>query len=192
MLSTVFNPCSYFSSFLLDWNERGWIVIHRGNLTSDYQIFFLLTFEEITDVFLVFNSMCRYKDGSIDWLNTIAMFTMEGGLMFTTFAQFLFKLLFSRGTGGMKETFGNSRGEGGGLFSFTKMEIPERWGVLAGIPSVVGVWIFSGTTHCLHVQKPYLYNTLEKVSLLVRLTMLYDMFTYFLLSQVVVEVMEDL
>ena len=25
------------------------------------------------------------------------------------------------------------------------MEIPERWGVLAGIPSVVGVWIFSGT-----------------------------------------------
>ena len=27
------------------------------------------------------------------------------------------------------------------------MEIPERWGVLAGIPSVVGVWIFSGTTH---------------------------------------------
>ena len=45
----------------------------------------------------------------------------------------------------MKETFGNSRGEGG-LFSFTKMEIPERWGDLAGIPSVVGAWIFSGTT----------------------------------------------
>ena len=49
MLSTVFNPCSNtFSGFLLDWNERGWIVIHQGNLTSDYQIFFLLTFEEIT------------------------------------------------------------------------------------------------------------------------------------------------
>ena len=46
----------------------------------------------------------------------------------------------------MKETFGISGGGGGGLFSFTKMEIPERWGVLAGIPSVVGVWIFSGTT----------------------------------------------
>ena len=43
----------------------------------------------------------------------------------------------------MKETSGGE----GGLFSFTKMEIPERWGVLAGIPSVVGVWIFSGTTH---------------------------------------------
>ena len=28
------------------------------------------------------------------------------------------------------------------------MEIPERLGVLAGIPSVVGVWIFSGTTQC--------------------------------------------
>ena len=45
----------------------------------------------------------------------------------------------------MKETFGNSGGEGG-LFSFTKMEILERWGVLAEIPFVVGVWIFSGTT----------------------------------------------
>ena len=46
----------------------------------------------------------------------------------------------------MKETFGNSGGEWG-LFFFLKMEIPERWGVLAGIPSMVGVWIFSGTTH---------------------------------------------
>ena len=76
--------------------------------------------------------------------------------MFRTFAQFLFKLLFPKGQGGMKETFGNSGGEGG-LFPFTKMEIPERWGVLAGIPSVVGVWIFSGTTHCIfwlhHVSK---------------------------------------
>ena len=52
MLSTVFNPCSNtFSGFHLDWNERGWIVMHQGNLTSDCQIFFLLTFEEITDVF---------------------------------------------------------------------------------------------------------------------------------------------
>ena len=65
--------------------------------------------------------------------------------MFRTFAQFLFKLLFPEGQGGMKETFGNSGGEGD-LFFFTTMEIPERWGVLAGIPSVVGVWIFSGTT----------------------------------------------
>ena len=48
-----------FSGFLLDWNERGWIVIQQGNLTSDYHIFFLLTFEEITDLFFVFNSMYR-------------------------------------------------------------------------------------------------------------------------------------
>ena len=31
----------------------------KGNLTSDYQIFFLLTFEEITELFFVFNSMSR-------------------------------------------------------------------------------------------------------------------------------------
>ena len=60
------------------------------NLKSDYQIFFLFTFEEITDVFFVFNSMYR----SIDWLYTIVMFTRGSGLMFATCAQFLFKLFF--------------------------------------------------------------------------------------------------
>ena len=60
MLSTVFNPCSdVLSGFLSDWNERGWIVKHQGNLKSDYQIFFLFIFEEITDIFFVFNSMVR-------------------------------------------------------------------------------------------------------------------------------------
>ena len=60
MLSTIFNPCSNtFSGFLSDWNERGSIVIHQGDLTCDSQIFFLLTFEEITDVFFVFDSMYR-------------------------------------------------------------------------------------------------------------------------------------
>ena len=34
----------------------------------------------------------------------------------------------------------------GGYFSGEKMEIPGRRGVLCEIPSVVGVWIFSGTT----------------------------------------------
>lgn len=53
----------------------------------------------------------------------------------------------------MKETFGNSGGEGGGLFSFTKMEIPERWGVLRELPSVVGVWMFSGSTQCSECRK---------------------------------------
>ena len=133
MLSTVFNPCSNtFSGFLLDGNERGWIVIHQGNLTSDYQIFFLLTFEEITDLFFVFNSMYR-KDGSIDRLNTIAMFITEGGLMFTTFAQFLFKLLFPEGQGGMKETFGNSGGEGGFIFHHKNGEVGGLgWNSLRG------------------------------------------------------------
>ena len=81
-----FNPCSNtFSGFLLDWNEREWMVIHQGNLTSDYQIFF-----------------------------------------------FLF-------------TFGNN--------------FPERWGVLAEIPSVVGVWIFSGTTQCIFTGvRPFLFD----------------------------------
>ena len=36
--------------------------------------------------------------------------------MFRTFAQFLFKLLLPEGQGGMKETFGNSGGEGGFIF----------------------------------------------------------------------------
>ena len=113
------------------------MVIHQGNLKSDYQIFFLFTFEEITDVFFVFNSMYR----SIDRLYTIVMFTRGSGLMFGTFAQFLFKLFFSRGAGGMKETFENSGGEGRGLY-FTKMEIPERWGVYLKFPPWWGYGYF--------------------------------------------------
>ena len=35
----------------------------------------------------------------------------------------------------------------GGYFSGQKMEIPGKWGGLREIPSVMGVWIFSGTTH---------------------------------------------
>ena len=39
-------------------------------------------------------------------------------------------------------------GVGGGYFSGQKMEVPGRRGALhvRQIPSVVGVWIFSGTT----------------------------------------------
>ena len=45
MLSTVFNPSSdVLSGFLSDWNERGWIVKHQGNLKSDYQIILLFTY----------------------------------------------------------------------------------------------------------------------------------------------------
>ena len=39
-------------------------------------------------------------------------------------------------------------GWGGGYFTVQKMEIPGRRGGLREIPSVVGVWIFSGTTQC--------------------------------------------
>jgi len=35
----------------------------------------------------------------------------------------------------------------GVIFVFKKMEIPGRRGDLHEIPSLVGVWIFSGTTH---------------------------------------------
>ena len=65
MLSTVFNPCSNtFSGFLSDWNERGWMVIHQDNLTSDFQIFFLFTFEEIANIFL-FSTVCTV----LRWFN---------------------------------------------------------------------------------------------------------------------------
>ena len=59
---------------------------------------------------------------------TIVMFTMEGGLMFRTFAQFVFKLLFPEGQGGMKETFGNSGGEGGVYFSSQKWKFRRGGG----------------------------------------------------------------
>ena len=42
---------------------------------------------------------------------------------------------------------GNSLGVGGGVILVVKkLEIPGRRGGLREIPSVVGVWIFSGTT----------------------------------------------
>ena len=48
--------------------------------------------------------------------------------------------------GGVQNNSGNSGGVGGGYFSGQKLEIPGRRGGLREIPSVVGVWIFSGTT----------------------------------------------
>lgn len=53
------------------------------------------------------------------------MFMRESGLMFRTLAQFLFKITFSRGDGSVQNAFGNSR----------------------EVVVVVGVWIFSGSTH---------------------------------------------
>jgi len=54
------------------------------------------------------------------------------------------KLFFPEGMGGIHKTCGNS--EGVGDFCAQKMEILGRRGNLCEIPSVVGVWIFSGTT----------------------------------------------
>ena len=38
----------------------------------------------------------------------------------------------------------------------SKMEFPEGWGVHTKKPSVGGVWIFSGTTHCLPCYQQFL------------------------------------
>ena len=51
--------------------------------------------------------------------------------------------------GGVQNSSGNSGGVGG-YFSGPKLEIPGRRGGLREIPSVVGVWIFSGTTLLKH------------------------------------------
>ena len=56
------------------------------------------------------------------------------------------KLFFPGGMGGVQNNSGNSGGMGG-YFSGQKLEIPLRRGGLHEIPSVVGGWIFSGTTH---------------------------------------------
>ena len=64
-------------------------------------------------------------------------------------SHFLTKIIFPEGMGGVQNSGGNSRGlGGGGYFSGQKMEIPRRrGGGLREIPSMVRVWIFSGTTH---------------------------------------------
>ena len=58
------------------------------------------------------------------------------------------KMNFSRGDGGSLSHLWKFRRGGGGHQFPAKMENPGGWGVLSEIPSVVGVWIFSGTTHC--------------------------------------------
>ena len=65
---------------------------------------------------------------------------------------------FSEGMGDVQNSSGNSRGwGGGGCFSGQKMEIPGRRGGLREISSVVGVWIFSGTTQSYIAIYDYLY-----------------------------------
>ena len=61
---------------------------------------------------------------------------------------------FPESMGGVQNSSGNSGGVGG-LFYWSKMEILGRGGGLREIPSVVGVWIFSGTTQCIWVFTDY-------------------------------------
>ena len=49
----------------------------------------------------------------------------------------------------MFDNFWNFQGGGGVTASSLKWKIRRGGGVLYDIPSVVGVWIFSGTTHCI-------------------------------------------
>ena len=63
---------------------------------------------------------------------------------------FAVKNIISRGYGGCSTIFGVSRGEGGVTASSLKWKIRRGGGVLYDIPSVVGVWIFSGTTQYLY------------------------------------------
>ena len=68
------------------------------------------------------------------------------GVFTFTLTHFLAKTIFPEGTGSVQNSSGNSGGVG--YFSGQKMEILRRrgGGGLCEIPSVVGVWIFSGTT----------------------------------------------
>ena len=53
--------------------------------------------------------------------------------------------VFQRGWGVLVILVEIMEGRGGHWFP-AEMENPGGWGVLSEIPSVVGVWIFSGTT----------------------------------------------
>ena len=60
----------------------------------------------------------------------------------------LWKWTFPEGLGGLCHTCGNSRGVGGCWASVSiKNGKSREVGVLSEIPSMVGVWIFSGATH---------------------------------------------
>ena len=60
---------------------------------------------------------------------------------------FAMKNIISRGYEGLLTFLGISRRWRGSLLRLAKIENPKGWGVLYEIPSLVGVWIFSETTH---------------------------------------------
>ena len=90
MLSTVFNPCSdALSGFLSDWNERGWIVNIKVTLKVTTRFFSCLFLKKLLTCFL---SSTVWFDRSVVHHSHIFK---GSGLMFRTFAQFLFKLFLS-------------------------------------------------------------------------------------------------
>ena len=63
---------------------------------------------------------------------------------------FFWQMNFSRGAGGCLSYMWKIQRGGGGVAVAIKMENPGRWGgpqEKFPLPSVVGLWIFSGTTH---------------------------------------------
>ena len=68
------------------------------------------------------------------------------GVFTFTLMHVIAKTIFPEGMGVYKIVMEIPKGWGG-YFSGQNMEIPRSRGSLREIPSVVGVWIFSGTTH---------------------------------------------
>ena len=54
---------------------------------------------------------------------------------------------FPEGLGGMFDELWKIQRDGGVIAYFKKWKIRGGGGVLSEIPSVIGVWLFSGTTH---------------------------------------------
>ena len=70
------------------------------------------------------------------------------GVFTFSLTHFLGKIIFFQGVGGggVYKIIVEIPAGWGSYFSGQKLEIPGRNGGLHEIPSVVGVWIFSGTT----------------------------------------------
>jgi len=85
---------------------------------------------------------------SYDNRNGLASFKFGSIASFLTLS--LLERNFPEGLGGCLTTVENP--EGWGVYSLLqRMENLGRRGVLSEIPSVVGVWTFSGTTHFVYV-----------------------------------------
>ena len=89
-------------------------------------------------------------------INTYTFVTLHNRTWRLYFCLLFFNIFFkksklSRGDGGLNHICGKSRGEGGGVNVFLKKwKIWGGGGLLSELPSVVGVWIFSGTTQYMY------------------------------------------